>query len=216
MKSYCKDCDNGTNHDVLKEYFHVDSEEDAQWWEHIKYQIIKCNGCDKIQFRLLYRDSNISSYSSEEDDENWEEELYPKYNQTDLKPKEFKYFPSHLKILYFEIIRSYNVGHFILCTIGIRIILEGICKEKKIKGGKVLNKNGGLRNSKMLDGKISGLIEQRLFSESNKDILDSLRIIGNKAAHEVKSPSKEGLRVAISIIEHTIEHLYELKMKSIT
>lgn len=54
-----------------------------------------------------------------------------------------------------------------------------------------------------------------LFSKENNTVLNSLRIIGNDAAHDLKSPSQVGLKDAISIIEHTLEHIYELKMKTI-
>ena len=38
--------------------------------------------------------------------------------------------------------------------------------------------------------------------------------MGNKAVHELDQPSKEELELAISIVEHTLENIYELPGKA--
>jgi hypothetical protein len=213
MKSYCKDCNNDTNHEVLAEHVIEDSEDEVQWWETKKYQIIKCKGCDRIQFRLLSSDATFAQHA--EPGAEWEEDIYPKYDKDQINVKDFRHCPPTLIKLYKEIIKSYNSGHLIITAIGIRAFLEGICNDKNVQGGMIPNQKGELIFSLKLIGKVNGLIERGLFSKENKDVLDSLRIIGNDAAHDLKSPSEDGLKDAISIIEHAIEHIYELKMKSI-
>ena len=44
--------------------------------------------------------------------------------------------------------------------------------------------------------------------------LHSIRFIGNEAAHELASPAKDDLRIAIEICEDLLNYLYELDYKA--
>ena len=48
---------------------------------------------------------------------------------------------------------------------------------------------------------------------SNAEILHQHRFLGNKAVHELEQPSREELRLAIEIIEHTFETVYSIPQK---
>ena len=94
-------------------------------------------------------------------------------------------------------VKAFNSGLRVLCAIGIRAILEGICKEQGMP-------------SRDLFGKISDLVKQRIITESSSDVLHQLRFLGNDAAHELDEPLRDDLRAAMSIVDNIIENLYEI------
>ena len=56
----------------------------------------------------------------------------------------------------------------------------------------------------------------RLYKVNSYDwykILHALRFIGNEAVHQLTAPPEDDLKVAIEIVEHTIENLYGLSAK---
>lgn len=65
-----------------------------------------------------------------------------------------------------------------------------------------------------LQGKIGGLFEKNLLTKNHADVLHEHRFLGNQAVYELDIPSKEELRLAINILEHTLENIYELKYKA--
>ena len=46
-------------------------------------------------------------------------------------------------------------------------------------------------------------------------MLHQHRYLGNEAVHELKAPSSDELRLAIEIIEHVVEQLYEIPQKAV-
>lgn len=63
-------------------------------------------------------------------------------------------------------------------------------------------------------GKISGLSEKGILTKKNSEILHEHRYLGNEAVHELSQPSEEEVKLAIEIIEHTLESLYEISEKA--
>jgi len=109
-----------------------------------------------------------------------------------LKPK--------LRGIYRETIDSFNSGSLILCTAGLRALLEGVCDDKRITG-------------KVLRDKINNL--QPLLP--NKNIIKNLhhfRFTGNKAVHRLEAPERPGTRLAIEVMEDLLNFLYELDYKA--
>ena len=117
--------------------------------------------------------------------------------------KDFNYLPSLFDHIYDEIINAYNNKCYILCSAGIRALVEGICKEKGIIDGN-------------LDQKINKLHEKGFINIQHKDILHKLQFLGNDSVHELKIPTKKEIITAIDIIEHIIESLYEILGKAKT
>lgn len=124
-------------------------------------------------------------------------ELYPsrlegrhKLDKSDLLPK--------------EIIRIYNETHAALCNnlsvlagIGIRALIETICKEKSAQGSN-------------LEKKIDSLVTMGVLTPDGAEILHSLRILGNEAAHEVKPHTEITLGIAMDVVEHLLKGVYIL------
>jgi hypothetical protein len=103
-----------------------------------------------------------------------------------------------------KVARIYNETHSALCNkmpilagIGIRVLIEAICKEKTASG-------------KNLEEKIDSLVSMEVLTKDGAEILHSLRILGNIAAHEVASQSDDKLAVAMDVVEHLLNGVYIL------
>lgn len=214
MKSVCSICRRDTNHKVVNEKkldFH--NPEDG-WWEEHKYQIVQCQGCDTISFRKLYNDIAQDHGSEYSGIDPWTQELYPKRSLQSLNIRNLLNTPQNVKKIYRETIDAFNNGQTILCSAGLRAIIEGICKDRGIDNGEVNDGKSGKRISKNLDGKIEGLASNGFLTKGNSEILHELRFLGNEALHELSSPSSEELKMAIDILEHTLDNIYELQHKA--
>jgi hypothetical protein len=131
-----------------------------------------------------------------------------------LPIKNYHNTPQNIKKIYRETIDAFNNGQEILCSAGLRSIIEGLCKNIGLTEGEVTGKNGKKRISKNLDGKINALSDKGLLLKNNAEILHELRFMGNEALHELSSPSSSELKIAVEIIEHTIDNLYEFQHKA--
>lgn len=214
MKSFCDICKTETNQKVLQSE-RLDYTEDGGWWENAEYQIIQCAGCDNMSFRRLENNAQIESgWEPEFGDRPLIIELYPNRSVHHLVINKYQYTPNNIKNIYRETIEAYNNNQLILCSGGLRAILEGICSNKKVLGIKRKDKKGDLVLISNLKTKIEALAEQAFLTKGNAEILHNLRFIGNDALHELSAPSKPELKLAINIIQHTIESLYEIEYKA--
>jgi hypothetical protein len=212
MKSICSICQNNTNQKVLfEEKVDLDEREEG-WWEITKYQIIRCEGCDNISFRKLYNNAQQNFYSDQRDP--WTQEVYPKRSLTSLQIKTLLNTPANIIKIYRETIDAFNNDQLILCSVGIRAIIEGVCNDKGIIGGNCADSKGKKYFSQNLNGKIEGLAAQGYLTKTNSEMLHELRFLGNAAVHELTSPSTEDLGLAIEIVEHSIEVIYEIQHKA--
>jgi hypothetical protein len=217
-KVLCTSCRHETNHKVLYSLLLHGKEEfeEYSWyeWEN-EYQVIQCLGCDEISFRVTKSDSE--SQNPETGEYDVEEILYPKRTKETINGKIYLNLPFTIKILYQETIDCYNNNILLLCAAGVRSLVEGICQNKKITGGniEILRKDGTKerKHSKNLDGKINGLYEKGILTEENAKVLHEHRYLGNEAVHELSMPSRSELELAIIIIEHILDSIYEIPAK---
>lgn len=224
IKVFCGDCKRPTNHAVIssadiKGHEDVDQDFWIEWDYH--YQIIQCQGCESISFRKTYSNSeDMVQVGSSLDDLDYRlyENIYPQRSQKTLKIKDFYNIPSTIRRIYREVIDAYNIETSTLCGAGVRAIIEGLCAENGITDGPVsVPQSGGgttIRRKTNLEGKIYGLYEQGLLTQQHANVLHEHRFMGNEAVHELDSPSLEELELAISIVEHTLENIYELPEKA--
>jgi len=208
-KVLCKTCKNETNHEIV--HSHKLSWESDDLWGSDTYEIIRCLGCEEISFR------HIGFFSEDYGpDGDLEEKLniYPPRTENSLTAKAYYSASPLIRALYKQVIDTYNIQCWTLCAIGIRAIIEGICQEQGVKSGTILDSlKGTTRVSKGLDGKIAGLHEKGILSLKHSKLLHELRFLGNDAAHELIQPSASELILAIDVLEHTIENVYELDDK---
>jgi hypothetical protein len=77
-------------------------------------------------------------------------------------------------------------------------------------------KGGGTQTVRRNDlaARIAGFQEKGMLTKTSATTLHEHRYLGNDAVHELARPSVEELKLAIDIIEHTLEQLYELPEKA--
>jgi len=165
---------------------------------HGSWQTIKCQGCDEVSFREVWVTSEDINPRTGEPEE--VVTLYPHRDKGTIDNKYFQGLPSKLRNIYRETIGAYNNNFMILCAAGVRAIVEGICSVKKVGG----------RNLQL---KIDCLFTDGYLTRHHAEVLHEHRFMGNSAIHALDTPSKEELLIAINIIEHTIENIFEIKEK---
>ena len=127
-------------------------------------------------------------------------QYFPKPSQHSLIAKYYSKLKPQLREIYQEAITCYNEKALILCTAGLRALLEGICQDRKIKGNNLKAKIDGLK----------AILP-------NKNIIRNLhhfRFMGNDAVHELAAPKPKEVALAIGVIEDLMNFLYELDYKA--
>lgn len=196
LKIDCPSCRRNTNHDSVARY--IDDEINDAGYENQEvrktYQIIRCKGCDTVSY-IEYKEYLNS------DDAEFDVRTFPERSIKDMVITEFSHIvPSKIKGIYIETIKSYNKGIRILCAAGVRAIIEGICNDQKVKGNN-------------LEDKINALKDNGILSSNYAETLHQLRFMGNNVLHKLDTPTDDELKLAIEIIQHTIEAIYEIERK---
>ena len=202
-KLYCNSCGQHTNYKVVQSHTQTYCPEDTPGMQ-IDYakgswEIIQCAGCELISFRVLWLTSE--DWIPNEDPVPTETR-YPEAGPDQREVKLFFHAPDKIDRIYRESIRSFNIGNYILCAAGLRIVIEGICEEAMTT-----------EKAKNLEKEIDDLHEQGILSKKHAEILHALRFIGNEAVHQLTAPPEDDLKEAIEIVEHTLENLYGLSAK---
>ncbi|MBK8563307.1 MAG: DUF4145 domain-containing protein [Saprospiraceae bacterium] len=221
FKVVCTKCKIRTNHKVIcsidqsgKERIVCGNEFYDEWyyWSD-NYQIIECQGCSTISFRSEH--ANSEDWDGEDSSIN--ELIYPKRTDSSWNSKDFFNIPYNLRRIYRETIDCYNNDNSTLCAAGIRGLVEGLCKENGIIDGEVekTRKDGTIIKSRFKDlqGKINGMHEKGILTKKHAEILHEHRYLGNKSIHELSIPSKDELNLALEIIEHVLDNIYEILEK---
>ena len=197
---YCNRCHNETNH-VLKgehsrRYYEEDEHGRPMFWEDLVFRFWICAGCDEGTLEEAY---TMSSMVDEEGSQVYSFTYYPDRTAQQLQIKRFKEIPSKLFKLYSEAVRAYNNTLYILCSAGLRALIEGICVDKNVKGG-------------TLEKKIDGLTS--ILPENIVKNLHNFRFMGNRALHELAPPNQKDLSLAIEVSEDLMNFIYELDYKT--
>jgi hypothetical protein len=200
----CVKCLGKTNHKVLTSVDIRGEETDGHWsiqWCD-DYQIVECGGCKSKSFRNVSSNSeDMIQISETECDYQELELLYPSRIETrkTLEVEEH-YLPNKVRGIYKETLTALNNNSPILAGIGLRALIETICKEKEAEG----------RN---LFEKIDDLVIKQVLTPAGSTILHKIRTLGNNAAHEVKPHSEKQLGLALDVVEHILNDVYILPTK---
>jgi hypothetical protein len=215
----CAVCKNPTKHRVVvsleKDGSEVDKSEgwSIEWAD--SYQVAQCQGCESVVFRHVHW---FSEDTDEEGNPYATENLYPKRSSTSITAKAFSNVSANLRRIYRELVDCFNNDSPILCAAGLRALVEGICAQQGVSDGpvEIALKAGGSKivRKTNLEGRIAGLQEKGFLTQSGAQTLHEHRYLGNSAVHELARPSEAELRLAIEIVEHTLEQLYELPEKA--
>ncbi|HMM45323.1 MAG TPA: DUF4145 domain-containing protein [Candidatus Macondimonas sp.] len=198
----CGECRRKTNHTVLVSVDLSGTDEIGSGYEvhwASNHQIIQCQGCDIISFRRVNSTSedDYIQIGPNEWEQDIHEELYPNRTEGRVPIKDIHLLPTDIERIYAETLKAMNGGQPVLSGIGIRALIETTTKER--------NANG-----KDLMEKINDLVTQGVLTKDGAHILHKLRILGNKAAHEVKPHSTDQLDLAMDVIEHLLQGVYIL------
>ena len=197
----CSVCKRSTKHLILSDIRLKGSEpmgphDEFQWYD--EYQIVQCQGCETIAFRKTHENSEDYHQTGPDDAEHTlYVDIYPNPEEGRNPVEDYLLLPSNLQRIYSETIKSINSGLPVLTGIGIRAIVETVCKENNA-GGNDLNK------------KINDLVTQGVLTKDGADILHKLRTLGNEAAHEVKPHDNVQLGLALDVIDHLLQGVYIL------
>jgi len=197
---FCNKCGHETNH-ILQAEHHTDYPDEypdgsVAFVERLGYRFWVCAGCDTGTLEEYYIfDIQNDDYATRPT-----VAYYPERTQMHIEVKKFKKLPKRLTRIHREILGAYNSTLSVLCALGIRALLEGICADKGINGGNLKSK---------IDNMINIPLPKNIVEN-----LHSLRFIGNEAAHELEAPSADELKLAISICEDLLNYVYELDYKA--
>jgi len=200
----CGSCKRSTKHKILTDIELAGREETEDTflygWDN-EYQIIQCQGCETIMFRQTHMNSDDMEHYAGRD--GWESEYVtfedyypnPEKNRTGLSDDHL--LPEKLQRIYNETLNALNGNNPVLTGIGLRAIIETVCKDQSATGSNLYSQ-------------INSLVEQSVLTKEGAEILHKLRVLGNDAAHEVKPHSNVQLGLAFDVVEHLLQGVYIL------
>lgn len=189
---FCNHCKTETNHTCHSEYIRH-REYEGHYWEENRYRLWVCAGCENATLEVAFQDVGYGS------DDNWDIDYFPKRKEYDVSGKSFRKLPDKLNKIYRETIQAFNDSLNLLCAVGLRALIEGICDDKGIKGNNLEAKIDNLKN----------ILPSNIVTN-----IHNFRFIGNTAIHELTPPPNDVLRLAIEIVEDLLNFLYELDYKA--
>jgi hypothetical protein len=158
------------------------------------YLSIQCRGCKTLSF---CKEVASSEDTDPEGQPITTRTLFPGRIAGRPPLQDLYHLPFDLRTIYEETRSALMEGLPVLTGIGIRAIVETVCRERSSPG----------RN---LAEKIGGLITLNLITQTEADILHDLRFMGNQAAHEVKAHATQELNLAFDVVEHLLKAVYLL------
>jgi hypothetical protein len=197
----CKKCDGKTRHKVLRSV--VLNEEEFEVSYCVEYEVISCSGCDEISFRKATSCSEDVEIDPEtgEMSRNENVDLFPRRIAGRKELKESFLLPTEIRQIYKETHGALCSQYTILAGIGIRAMIEAVCKEKKATGNN-------------LEKKIDDLVKIGVLTQQDAEVLHSTRLLGNISAHEITSPTEDELDVAMDVVEGLFRRIYIIPQKA--
>lgn len=198
----CACCGKETAHKALVEVDLSDESPDGDIKVWYQYYIVQCQGCKTVSFCE-------ENQCTEDTDVDSEGGLYLITNQK-VYPGRIAGRPvlDNIYELPHGVARIYTQTHEALCSklsilsgIGLRAIIEAVCKERNATG-------------KNLIEKIDDLVNQGIITKDGAKILHSIRLLGNEAAHETKANTEDELYTAFEVVEHLLKTVYLIPRKA--
>ncbi len=198
----CIKCAGKTSHKVVSSYDLRGSYEEADHSFHwaTDHQIVQCQGCKTVSFRKASSNSEDWVQTSYDGDGEYvvEESVYPsRVEGIKGLGEDRHYLPTKVRRIYDETLQALSSQSPVLAGIGLRALLETVCKEKNATGNDLLKK-------------IDSLVAASVLTPASAAILHKIRTLGNSAAHEVKPHSDRQLGLAMNIVEHLLKDVYIL------
>jgi hypothetical protein len=109
---------------------------------------------------------------------------------------------NEVQLLSPEVHRVYQEAHAALCAelpimagLGVRTLVEAVCRDKKMKG-------------RDLKEQINALQAAGFITPDGGEILNHLRQMGNAAAHEMKAHTQGEINAAFDVLEYLLQGVY--------
>jgi len=198
----CSQCLIHTHHKVLSSVDISGSwgPDDIRYWD--EYQIVQCQGCHEISFRknsvntesydiIEHADGSIGQVLEDH------VEIYPSRIAGRTKVKKHWILPFQVRTVYEETHSALSNKLTILGAIGIRALIESVCREKDAKGSN-------------LKEQINDLVIKGVLTQAGADILHTLRVLGNESAHEMKAQDEESIDLAMDVVENLLQSVFIL------
>ncbi len=194
MKIFCHQCGKTTNHECLCEReFKSDPNYEDPWGE--VHRFTQCKGCDSFTYAIeSWSIENWNPYTGAIESE-WK--TYPHGQGEREAIKQTSDLPPKVRLIYKEVIGAINAQLPVLTGIGLRALIEAVCREQGIEG-------------KTLEALITGLADKGILSRTQADILHTHRFLGNAAAHEITPAQPTELVAALDIAENVLRTIYVL------
>jgi hypothetical protein len=194
IQSNCSECKKTTNHIVLSSARVLDTvfeeEDDGRVTRfdefQVDHQIVQCLGCNHVGYRR-----EINS-------DNWEESMIDYFPRPSLEHETLKdvlSLPRDVHRIYIETIDALTNGQRTLAGVGIRLMVEMVCKEKGAVGHN-------------LQLRIDELVKLGVIVDASAKLLHRLRDLGNDAAHEAVAYPKSQLLLALDIVQTMLKNVY--------
>lgn len=191
---YCGHCGRVTNHrSVCAVHFEEHPDDDEPWVYELRLSIIQCAGCDKPSF---LHEMESEKYLDSQGQPDITRQRFPAVLPGLLSVSKVR-IPFAIWGVYWETRKALASDFRILAGVGIRAVIEALCKDHGIK-------------VKDLSPKIDELVKKGLVTAPAAKVLHQLRFLGNAAAHEVKEHTTEELLVAMKVIDNILDNIYTL------
>ncbi len=199
----CRECHRSTKHEIVTEATlsgAAGSRGCEICWA-TEYQVVRCLGCETLSFRRTNSNSEDGYIQVGEDEWGWEEsiheELFPSPYEGRQPLSDVNLLPDKIQRIYKDSLTALNSQQEVLCGIGVRAIVETVCKDKSAAGRKLFQK-------------INSLVSIGVLTQDGANILHKLRTLGNNAAHEVKPHTSKELGLAFDVLDHLLLGVYIL------
>lgn len=198
IRVFCGSCKQDTNHVVLCKRRAGSNPDDEYHWSQ-NHWFCQCAGCDNFCYAIETTTEDDLDVRSGQLKSAWE--TFPS-REGERQPIDRIYeLPVKVRILYKEVVEAVNAQLSILAAVGLRALIEAICKERKVTGRTLL-------------ALIDGLSKKGVLSDKQAEILHSHRFLGNVAAHQAQQASREEILVALEIAESMMKTIYILSKLS--
>lgn len=198
----CQRCLGATSHKVGASVSVSGDDGHIDW--NTDYQILQCMGCKTISFRSSSTNSEDYFYDENNEPQNDETvKLFPpRLAGFSGLGDDAWHLPDKIRRIYIETSQALVGGSEpVLTGIGVRAILETICKDQNASGQNLFTQ-------------IDDLVRKNILTPVRALVLHQIRTLGNQAAHEVAPHSLEQLALAMTVVDHLLQEVYVLPAKT--